>query len=48
MTNTSGVRYLSDAEAHLLVCHTLDKEQERSGSRLAMVNPEDEDEEVSE
>lgn len=33
----SDVRYLSDAEAHLLVCRTLAKERERSDSLLAII-----------
>lgn len=33
----SKVRYLSDAEAHLLVCRTLAKERARSDSLLAII-----------
>lgn len=33
----SGVQYLSDAEAHLMVCRTLAKERERSASMRAIV-----------
>ncbi len=40
----SGVRYLSDAEAHRLVCRTLVKERERSGSLLAIIPISDDEE----
>lgn len=39
----SGVRYLSDAEAHLLVCRTLAKEQARSDSLLAIIQISDDE-----